>query len=56
MNDQFTAGIRSLGLQEQGLALGPFDEDLVSDDMPQRLETLKQQIIEGKIVVEPAEG
>ena len=33
---QFTAGTRSLGLKEEGLALGPFDENLVTDAMLER--------------------
>ncbi|MBC8263648.1 MAG: BMP family ABC transporter substrate-binding protein [Anaerolineales bacterium] len=51
-NGQFTAGTRSLGLREKGLSLGPFDENLVSDVVLERLEDLKQQIIAGEIVVE----
>lgn len=50
-NDRFTAGTRSLGLKEEGLSLGPFDENLVSDSTLEKLETLKQQIIAGEIVV-----
>lgn len=49
---RFVAGTRSLGLEEEGLLLGPFDENLVSDAMLERLEELKQQIIAGEIVVE----
>ena len=48
---QFTAGTRSFGLKEEGLSLGPFDKQLVSDAMLKRLETLKQEILTGKIVV-----
>jgi len=55
-NDQFTAGTRSLGLEEEGLSLGPFDENLVTDAMLERLEDLKQQIIAGEIVVQVVEG
>ena len=51
-NDQFTAGTRSLGLKEEGLSLGPFDENLVTSSMLEQLELLKQQIIAGAIVVE----
>ena len=53
-NDQFSPGTRSLGLAEEGLSLGPFDENLVTDAMLERLESLKQQIIAGQIVVEPS--
>jgi len=55
-NDQFTAGTRSLGLGEEGLSLGPFDENLVTDAMLERLEDLKQQIIASEIVVQVVEG
>ena len=55
-DDQFTAGTRSLGLKEEGLSLGPFDENLVTGSMLEQLELLKQQIITGKIVVEVTSG
>lgn len=48
---QFQPGTRSLGLAEEGLGLGPFDEDLVSGAMLERLEELRQQIITGEIEV-----
>ncbi len=44
-------GTRSLGLKENGLLLGPFNETIVTSTMLQRLETLKQQIISGEIIV-----
>jgi basic membrane protein A len=44
-------GTKSLGLKENGILLGPFDETIVTPVMLQRLETLKQQIISGEIVV-----
>ena len=47
----FTSGIRSLGLKENGIMLGPFDESIVDDVMLERLEDLKKKIIEGQIVV-----
>jgi basic membrane protein A len=50
-NGQFRPGIRSLGLKEEGLTLGPFDENLVTEAMMERLEDLKQQIIAGEIVI-----
>jgi len=55
-NGQFTPGVRSLGLQEGGLSIGPFDESLVDDAMLEHLETLKQKIIEGEIIVEDKSG
>jgi len=48
----FSPGTRSLGLQEEGLSLGPFDPELVSPEMLARLEALKEQIVSGEIVVE----
>ncbi len=48
---QFKAGTISLGLKEAGLAIGPFDETLVTPEMQARLETLQQNIIAGEIVV-----
>ena len=50
-DSQFESGIRSLGLKENGLALGPFDESIVSQTMLNRLESLKQDIINGRITV-----
>jgi basic membrane protein A len=48
---QFTPGTRSLGLAEDGLSLGPFDENIVSDAMLERLEDLRQQIVAGELTV-----
>lgn len=48
---QFTPGTRSLGLAEDGLSLGPFNEDIVSDAMLERLEDLRQQIVAGELTV-----
>jgi basic membrane protein A and related proteins len=50
--DSFTPGIRSLGLKEQGLSLGPFDTSVVTPVMQGRLEELKEKIIDGTIVIE----
>ena len=47
----FQAGIRSLGLKENGIVLGPFDESLVTKEMLDRLDDFKQKIINGQIVV-----
>ena len=49
--DRFAPGVRSLGLAEEGLALGPFDEALVSPAMLSRLSDLRAEIISGQIVV-----
>jgi len=48
----FQPGVRSLGLKENGLSLGPFDERVVTPDVLNRLEELKQKIIDGAIVVQ----
>jgi len=50
---QFTPGVQSLGLAEGGLGLGPFDEKIVTPSMVERLEALKQMIIERKLLVRP---
>ncbi|HEY94206.1 MAG TPA: BMP family ABC transporter substrate-binding protein [Dehalococcoidia bacterium] len=51
-NGTFTTGIRSLGLKENGIMLGPFDESIVSDTILERLEDLKKKIIEGQIIIQ----
>ena len=51
-NEAFQTGGRSLGLKENGIMLGPFDESIVSQKMLDRLEELKQEIISGQIVVQ----
>jgi len=48
---KFQAGILSLGLKENGMSLGPFDSTLVTQKMLDRLDVLKQKIIDGEIVV-----
>jgi basic membrane protein A and related proteins len=48
---RFKAGIRSLGLKEDGITLGPFDDSLVTKQMKDRLEELRKKIIDGAIVV-----
>lgn len=48
---QFTAGTRALGLREDGLSMGPFDETLVTPAMLKRLRQLEAQIVSGDIVV-----
>jgi basic membrane protein A len=48
----FSPGVRSLGLKEDGLSIGPFDETVVTREMLDRLELLKRQIISGEIVIE----
>lgn len=45
----FRPGIRSLGLKEGGLSLGPFDETLVSKAIFHKLEALKKKIINKEI-------
>jgi len=48
----FKPGIRSLGLKENGLSLGPFDESIVDKKMLNRLEDLKKKIIGGQIAIQ----
>ena len=48
---RFTAGLRSLGLKENGLSLGPFDPDIVTPAMLARLDDLQRRIISGEIAV-----
>ena len=55
INGTFTSGTRSLGLKENGIGLGPFDETIVTPVMLSRLNDLEQQIIEGRIIVQQAE-
>ncbi len=50
-NHRFKAGIRSLGLKEEGITLGPFDEMVVTPAVLKHLEELKQKIISGQIEV-----
>ena len=51
-NGTFQVGTRSLGLKENGIGLGPFDENIVSKTMMARLDDLKQKIISGQITIE----
>jgi basic membrane protein A and related proteins len=48
----FQAGVRSLGLKENGIQLGPFDETVVTSTILNHLEELKQNIINGEITVQ----
>lgn len=48
----FGPGTRSLGLKENGISLGPFDDAIVTRAMLNRLEDLKQKIIKGQIVIQ----
>lgn len=47
----FKAGTRSLGLRENGISIGPFDEKWVTPEMISRLDELRQDIMDGTIVV-----
>jgi basic membrane protein A and related proteins len=47
----FKAGLRSLGLKEEGLSLGPFDPSIVTPQMTARLDEIKKKIIDGSVVV-----
>ncbi len=48
----FRSGIRSLGLKENGIALGPFDDTIVTPQMQARLDELRRKIIDGSISVQ----
>jgi basic membrane protein A len=50
-NGSFKAGVRSLGLKENGLSLGPFDENLVDKNILSRMEALKLDIVNNKITI-----
>jgi basic membrane protein A len=47
----FRAGVRSLGLKENGISLGPFDETVVTAPVTKRLEELRQKIVSGEIQI-----
>ena len=48
----FKAGVRSLGLKENGLSLGPFDETVVTPAILKRIDEIKQKIVNGEIQVQ----
>lgn len=48
----FKAGTRSLGLKQDGISIGPFDQTWVTPEMISRLDELRQEIIDGTIVVQ----
>jgi basic membrane protein A and related proteins len=50
-NNKFAPGVRPLGLKENGISLGPFNEKIVTPAILNRLEELRQRIISGKIQV-----
>ncbi len=52
----FEPGVRSLGLKEEGLSIGPFDDSLVTPAMADELEALRKKIIAGEIVVTDSTG
>jgi basic membrane protein A len=49
---KFKAGVRSLGIKENGISLGPFDETVVTPTVLNRLEELRQKITNGEIKVQ----
>jgi basic membrane protein A len=51
-NGTFKSGVRSLGLKENGLSLGPFDETVVTSAMLKRLDEIKQKIMDGEIQIQ----
>ena len=48
---RFKAGVRSLGLKEGGLSIGPFDDSLVNREIIDKLESLRRKIETGELVV-----
>ncbi|MBN1121032.1 MAG: BMP family ABC transporter substrate-binding protein [Anaerolineae bacterium] len=50
-NGEFAPGVRSLGLAEKGLSIGPFDDSLVTAGMSDRLSELEKMIVDGTLVV-----
>lgn len=54
--NKFQPGLRSLGLKEGGLELGPFNETLVTATMLKRLDEIKQKIMAGEIVIQAPEN
>ncbi len=50
-NGEFTPGVRSLGLAEEGLSIGPFDDSLVTAAMLDRLSELEKMIVNGTLMV-----
>jgi basic membrane protein A len=49
---KFQIGVRSLGLKENGIQLGPFDDTVVTPLISNHLEELKQKIVNGEIQVQ----
>jgi basic membrane protein A and related proteins len=50
-NGAFKPGVHSLGLKEEGFTFGPFNETLVTPDQQNKLNLLKNQIIQGTIII-----
>jgi basic membrane protein A and related proteins len=48
----FKASVRSLGLKESGISLGPFDETVVTPAVLNRIQELEQKIANGEIRVQ----
>lgn len=51
-DNTFIVGVRSLGLKENGLSLGPFDETVVTPAILNRIDEIKRKIINGEIQVQ----
>jgi basic membrane protein A and related proteins len=47
----FKGGVRSLGLKENGLAPGPFDETVVTPEKLKRIDEIRQKIIASEIQI-----
>ena len=57
VNDEFTAGVQTLGLAEDGVgyALDEYNEELIPADVIEQVEAVRQQIIDGELSVESYE-
>jgi basic membrane protein A len=51
-NGTFKTGVRSLGLKENGLSLGPFNENVVTPAMLERIGEIEQKIVSGEIQIQ----
>ena len=49
--DMFTVGTRTIGLKENGISVGPFDETVVSRDIQKQLDALTEKMVNGEIVI-----
>lgn len=57
VNDEFTAGTQNLGLAESGVgyAVDEYNEPLLPESVRDELESVRQDVVDGDVVVEPYE-